>query len=78
MFGTTQEIDPELAADNMGYLNGAKNSEIKDTIAAEAYYQYLLTDNIDVSVDAQWIKDSIEDDDNPEGLLLGLRVNLSI
>ena len=62
----------------IGYLNGAKDSGIQDTIAAEAYYRYLLTDNIDVSVDAQWIKDSIEGDNNPEGMLIGVRVNLNI
>jgi len=78
IMGTNWNRPNDSIGIGMGYLNGAKNSGIKDTVAAEAYYQYLLTDNIDVSVDAQWIKDSIEDDDNPEGLLLGLRVNLSI
>lgn len=62
----------------VGYLNGAKDSGIDDTVAAEAYYRYLLTDNVDISVDAQWIKDSIENDNNPEGMLVGVRVNLSI
>jgi len=78
IMGTNWNRPNDSIGIGMGYLNGAKNSGIKDTVAAEAYYQYLLTDNIDMSIDAQWIKDSIEDDDNPEGLLLGLRVNLSI
>ena len=62
----------------VGYLDGANDSGVNETIAAEAYYRYLLTDNVDVSVDAQWIKDDLEDDNNPEGLLIGLRVNLNI
>lgn len=69
------------ADDNLGigiaFLNGAKNesSSINDTKAFEAYYKYVISDNFDLSLDAQWIEDDLRADKNPEGTLIGLRFN---
>ncbi len=78
IMGTHWNRPQDSVGVGVGYLDGAKDSGIDDTVAAEAYYRYLLTENVDLSVDAQWIKDSIENDSNPEGMLVGVRINLSI
>lgn len=61
----------------VAFLDGASNesSGIKDTKALEAYYRYVFSDYFDLTLDAQWIDDDLRDEEDPEGALIGLRLN---
>jgi porin len=63
--------------DNIGigyaYL-GNGNGDIKDTNVAEAYVRFGLTDFLGFTVDAQYMKDRYEVEDNIEGFILGGRM----
>ncbi len=57
------------------FLDGTSNADIKDTTAAEAYYRFVYSDYFDLTLDVQWINDHLENAENAEGLLAGLRFN---
>jgi hypothetical protein len=63
-------------ADNIGlaigYLSGG-NVELDHTRVAEAYYRFVVTGQLSLSADLQYMKDRLEDADGPEGLLFSLR-----
>lgn len=61
----------------VAFLRGARSesSDIKDTKAFETYYRYMFSNYFDLTLDAQWIEDNIRNEKDPEGLLIGLRVN---
>ena len=63
-------------ADNIGigygYLNG--KSDINYTQVAEAYWRFVLNDYVAVTVDAQYMQDEYEpDEDDIDGFILGIR-----
>lgn len=66
-------------ADEIGiayaYLDGAGDSDIKHTHAAETYLKLALSDYNDITFDVQYIKDSLQHDDDSEGFIYGVRVN---
>ena len=66
-------------ADEIGiayaYLDGSADSDIKHTHAAETYLKLVLSDYNDISFDVQYIKDSMQHDDDSEGFIYGVRVN---
>ena len=59
----------------LAYLDGANSSGITDTVALESFYQFVFSDHFDLSIDAQWIKDSIPNDSDTTGAIVGLRFN---
>jgi len=59
----------------IAFLDGAKDSEINNTTALEAFYNYVFSDHFDLSLDAQWIEDDLRKEKDPEGFLVGLRFN---
>ena len=75
--GTSWNRPNDTVGIGVALLDGAKNSGINDTTALEAYYKFVISDIFDLSADAQWIEDDVEDDENPEGFLVGLRLNAS-
>lgn len=59
----------------VAFLDGASDSGVNDTTAAEAYYKFVYSDHFDLSLDVQWIDDDLEGAPDAEGLLAGLRLN---
>ena len=66
-------------ADEIGiayaYLDGADDSDIKNTHATETYLKLALSDYNDITFDVQYIKDSMQHDDDSEGFIYGMRLN---
>jgi porin len=56
-----------------GYL-GNGNGEIKDTHVAEAYVRFMLTDFLGLTLDAQYMRDRYDVEDDVEGVVLGVRM----
>ncbi len=69
-------VDDTLGV-GIAFLDGASDSEINDTTAFEAYYQYIFSEYVDIAIDFQYIEDSLSGADDPEGFLTGLRLNLN-
>lgn len=67
------------SADSLGigiaYLDGASSSGVIDTVSFESYYKFVFSDNFDLSIDAQWIKDKIPNESDTTGAIIGLRFN---
>ena len=67
------------AADNIGlgmaWLDGA-NTGINRTRVAEAYYRLVLDDAWAVSADLQYMKDDLDQDQDVEGFIYGVRATL--
>ena len=61
----------------VAFLDGAKDSEINNTTAMEAYYKFVFSDYFDLTLDAQWLEDDLRAAKDPEGTLIGLRFNAS-
>ena len=63
-------------ADNIGlaygYLSGG-NAELDHTHVAEAYYRYVINEQLSLTADLQYMKDRLEDANGPEGVLFALR-----
>ena len=57
------------------YMDGADESDIKHTHAAETYLKLALSDYNDITFDVQYIKDSVQHGDDSEGFIYGVRVN---
>jgi len=55
-----------------GYLTGG-NAELDHTHVAEAYYRYVINEQLSLTADLQYMKDELEDADGPEGVLFALR-----
>jgi hypothetical protein len=64
--------------DEMGigyaYLDGAEESEISHTIAAETYLRLSLSPFYDLTLDLQYIKDEMRTDEDEEGFIYGVRM----
>jgi porin len=64
--------------DNIGlgaaYLYGG-NQDIKNTRIAEAYYRFVITGQFGLSADTQYMKDDKKSGKDPEGVIMGLRVD---
>jgi carbohydrate-selective porin OprB len=67
--------EDDAAGLGYAYLNGADNGDIDNTQAVEAYVRFQLCEFSDVTLDAQYLKDKIRDDDNRDGFIYGLRMN---
>jgi hypothetical protein len=69
------------ADDEIGFgyaaLEGAKTSSINRTHALEGYIKIQVYRYFDISLDVQYIKDTIKDDRNPSAFIIGSRVNIS-
>jgi Carbohydrate-selective porin, OprB family len=65
------------ADDNIGlgyaYLNGG-NLEISQSQVAEAYYRFVINDNLALSADIQYMKDDLKNLENPAGFIYGMRL----
>jgi hypothetical protein len=63
-------------ADNIGlaygYLSGG-NVDLDHSHVAEAYYRYVINEQLSLTADLQYMRDRLEDADGPEGLLFALR-----
>jgi porin len=63
--------------DNIGigyaYLNGG-NADIDSSQVAEVYARFVLNDYFDLTADVQYMKDEIDDGDDPDGFIGGLRM----
>jgi len=57
------------------YLDGAEDSDIKHTQAAETYLKLVLSDYNDITFDVQYLRDNLQHDDDSEGFIYGVRVN---
>lgn len=57
------------------YLNGADESVISYSHAAETYLKLVLSEYNDITFDLQYIKDNIPHDDDREGFIYGVRMN---
>lgn len=66
-------------ADEVGiayaYLNGADESGISHSHAAETYLKLVLSDYNDITFDLQYLKDNMPHGDDSEGFIYGVRVN---
>jgi porin len=56
----------------IGYLDGG-NVGLRHTRVAEAYYRFVINDHLSLTADLQYMKDSLQDANGPEGLLFALR-----
>ncbi|MEW6067731.1 MAG: carbohydrate porin [Nitrospirota bacterium] len=65
--------------DNAGvgyaYLKGADDGDIDNTTAVEAYAKVKTSEMTDVTFDVQYIKDKMENTDDNEGVIYGIRLN---
>jgi hypothetical protein len=65
------------ADDNIGigyaYLDGG-NLDISQSQVAEAYYRFVINDNLALSADIQYMKDNLRNQENPTGFIYGLRL----
>ncbi len=59
------------------YLNGASKGDIDNTQAAEAYVKFQVCEFSDISLDFQYLKDKVRDDDNRDGFIYGIRMQTS-
>ena len=63
--------------DNIGlgyaWLDGG-NQDIRQSQAAEAYYRFVINDNLALSADVQYMIDALQDQQNPRGFIYGLRL----
>ncbi len=73
--GTAWKRPDDAIGVGVAFLDGAKHSEFDDTTALEAYYKFAFSDSLDVSIDAQWIKDEMREGKDAEGALFGIRFN---
>jgi hypothetical protein len=55
-------------------LDGASKGEIDNTQAVEAYVKFQLCEFSDITLDAQYIRDKMRDDDNRDGFIYGIRL----
>jgi porin len=55
-----------------GYLPGG-NGDLRSTHVGEAYYRLAINEYFALTLDAQYMKDSVRSDQNPGGWILGLR-----
>jgi hypothetical protein len=66
--------------DNLGigyaYLCGG-NTSLDSSQVAEAYARFVLNEYLALTVDVQYMRDRIDDEDNPKGLIGGLRMNVT-
>ena len=56
-------------------LNGADKGDIDNTQAVEAYVKIQLCEFSDISLDAQYMRDKMKDEDNRSGFIYGIRMN---
>ena len=73
--GSNWNREKDIIGIGMAFLDGAKDSEINNTTALEAFYNYTFSDHFDLSLDAQCIEDDLRNEKDPEGFLVGLRFN---
>jgi porin len=57
------------------YLDGAEDSDIKHTQAAETYLKLALSDYNDITFDVQYLSDNVQHDEDSEGFIYGVRLN---
>ncbi|MEW6571673.1 MAG: carbohydrate porin [Nitrospirota bacterium] len=57
------------------HLNGACESDIDRTIAAEAYLKLKLSQFNDITLDVQYIDEDLKTDEDRDGFIYGVRVN---
>jgi hypothetical protein len=67
--------EDDAAGLGYAYLNGASQGEIDNTQAVEAYVKFQMSEFSDVSLDFQYLKDKIKDEDNRDGFIYGIRMN---
>ena len=67
--------EDDAAGLGFAYLDGADKAEIDNTQAVEAYVKFQLCDYSDVTLDIQYMRDKIKDDDNRDGFIYGVRMN---
>ena len=68
--------EDDAAGLGYAYLNGASQGEIDNTHAVEAYVKFQMSEFSDVSLDFQYLKDKIRDEDNRDGFIYGIRMNV--
>jgi len=63
--------------DNIGlgyaYLHGG-NQDVRHSQAAEAYYRFVFNTNLALSADIQYMKDDLQNQENPAGFIYGMRL----
>lgn len=73
--GTMWGRSDDVAGIGYAYLKGATKGEIDSTNALEAYVKVKLNDFTDVTVDFQYLKDAMRDDEDRDGVIYGIRMN---
>ena len=56
---------------------GDGNTSLDSSQVAEAYARFVLNEYLALTVDVQYMKDRIDDEDNPKGFIGGLRMNVT-
>lgn len=59
----------------LAYLNGACVSDIDYSVAFETYAKFKISDFSDVTLDVQYIKDKMIEDNIKDGFIYGIRMN---
>jgi hypothetical protein len=57
------------------YLKGPSLGEIDNTNAVEAYVKFHVWDYSDITIDAQYMRDKMRENESRNGLIYGIRIN---
>jgi hypothetical protein len=67
--------DDDNAGLGYAYLNGPSDGEIDNTNAVEAYVKFQLCQFSDITLDAQYLRDKLRDNETRNGFIYGVRMN---
>jgi hypothetical protein len=65
----------DVAGLGYAYLNGASEGEIDNTHAVEAYVKFQLSAFSDITLDVQYIRDKMRENETRDGFIYGFRMN---